>query len=795
MMVSRKRIVGHADLDVGLLNKYCDDKEGGTLLQLTLHGGSGSSEPRITGFILLAAARSQFKKSWSAADDLRVIGCPVPLRDTRHGLEELVAKLQALVHACASTKLSTSLDDIASVALGVSQHVCRLPLYPRSRDLDQHIHKLLSALETSYAFVAAVKHGAKSKETSNHIIALLRQTIECMVFIINYIGPDCDASEPSLVIDMVDAFIERLHLLQVSRWEQKTVADPLLTYRSPKSITDSVHEPFRRLLKRFRARIPDFDASTIPTPCTAGTASDKLREISSALLMPQCRILYLCGPQGSGKTAVASSLVNLLSGQARLMARFFGSRSSSLLILHHLVSQLVAFDTRLARHIGESLQAQPKILMEPFSHQFSALFVAPLRALPAEGPVVILLDGLDQCGADMRRELFHSTLREQLNLIPSFVRFFITTRLSSSELLSDVDIGGAADRKEVTLMDLSYSHEAVMSFLRGRLRDVGDHFWGVDFDPSWPALSDVRELAVRAKRHFLWAVIACDIVDGDDPASRLDQVLRLGQKCSIDDLFTWALNNAVKDEKTGEILKAFQDVFGVLLGAEHVLPRTTFDDIVSSMNPASRISSAAIVQRFPFAFTEVPYKYNHIVRIHPSFGDYLTNPSRCLDPTWRIDRHTYRHAMVIRFLSDLPSQIADYIGVYGVHKWIEMDQDSYIRHACRYWVDYLSGQSLRGDHAVGGLLLRFMLLSFHDWFALMSDSFGSRLKTLKFWLREVSFIATSDWPPHLMSTVIEVLEAYEELDRNLPANMDAGRYRLLPRWKKRCRSFPDLGAA
>jgi len=76
--------------------------------------------------------------------------------------------------------------------------------------------------------------------------------------------------------------------------------------------------------------------------------------------------------------------------------------------------------------------SSPRITESTLSDQFSQLITGPLRSvehsLGSEGPVIIILDALDECGNQTSRYELLSVLEKQLGDLPRFVRIFVTSR-------------------------------------------------------------------------------------------------------------------------------------------------------------------------------------------------------------------------------------------------------------------------------------------------------------------------------------------------------------------------------
>ncbi|KAF9258410.1 hypothetical protein L218DRAFT_974915 [Marasmius fiardii PR-910] len=107
------------------------------------------------------------------------------------------------------------------------------------------------------------------------------------------------------------------------------------------------------------------------------------------------------------------------------------------LFVKTLAYQLASFDSQIARKIADVLERQPKILNHSrLLEQLQTLVLQPLQQctdMHHEGPIVVLIDGLDEC---MQEPGGSSSFRQLLSLLSDpqtfskfpFLRFIIASR-------------------------------------------------------------------------------------------------------------------------------------------------------------------------------------------------------------------------------------------------------------------------------------------------------------------------------------------------------------------------------
>jgi hypothetical protein len=125
------------------------------------------------------------------------------------------------------------------------------------------------------------------------------------------------------------------------------------------------------------------------------------------------QLLWLSGPAGSGKTAIAGSVAESCNIGDILAASFFFSsyapspqRCSKRYLVPTLVYQLLQHDGLeiMEEHVARAIQRDPAIFGKRLKEQFESLILKPLRRvnkqLSGEIPRAIIIDGVDEVKVD-----------------------------------------------------------------------------------------------------------------------------------------------------------------------------------------------------------------------------------------------------------------------------------------------------------------------------------------------------------------------------------------------------------
>jgi hypothetical protein len=81
-------------------------------------------------------------------------------------------------------------------------------------------------------------------------------------------------------------------------------------------------------------------------------------------------------------------------------------------VIRNIAYRLASFDGRISKAVVAAINSLPSIAESPLPLQFNKLIVEPLLRLPPdEAPILIVLDGLDECGNAESRGLDISVCR------------------------------------------------------------------------------------------------------------------------------------------------------------------------------------------------------------------------------------------------------------------------------------------------------------------------------------------------------------------------------------------------
>ncbi|KAF8955807.1 hypothetical protein BDZ97DRAFT_250706 [Flammula alnicola] len=260
----------------------------------------------------------------------------------------------------------------------------------------------------------------------------------------------------------------------------------------------------------------------------------------------ESRIFWMNGPAGVGKTAIAQTVCERLLESGQLGGSFFFSRmvagrNDPRSLFSTISYQLAtAIPDTFGRAIEEKIKADPSILKKNMKLQLEALIIEPLRLLDfATRPVVIVIDGLDEC-------LGETTQAEIVRLLGSIsqhgnlpIKIVLTSRPEPWIRNEFEDLMPSRQIRQMFLKQTSETDEDIRTFLQSRFSEIcssREHRLAMaSVSQPWPADSEVDELVERASGQFIYASTVLKFVSepSNQPTVQLNLVLSVARASKI----------------------------------------------------------------------------------------------------------------------------------------------------------------------------------------------------------------------------------------------------------------------
>ncbi|KAF6751966.1 hypothetical protein DFP72DRAFT_461290 [Ephemerocybe angulata] len=403
---------------------------------------------------------------------------------------------------------------------------------------------------------------------------------------------------------------------------------------------------------------------------------------------PARNIMWVTGPAGTGKTAIAGSIAETCSKRGLLAGAFFFSSFSSDVsrrlkqyLIPTLAYQLVCLPSfqDVAREVALAIRQDPAIFDKRLTDQLEALIIRPLRVwrrTPAESseivPQVIIIDGLDECEAgrphnprrgkaarnnaeeqlkqDHRRkeeaqvEILETLLR--LANEPAFPFRIILFSRPEPAIRRFFSHPTTKIFPEIFL-DNQYDPDSdIALFLRAKFAEI--RLRHPSIPASWPPEDVIKLLVEKASGQFIYVSTVIRFVDGPsrNPQLLLKQVLDSGMHADVkspnplaplDVLYTSIMNRCPDPQLLATWIMVTEDHTPAsfttgLLGWRMVdMPRPAFfwkTFLSSYPGEADSLLEdvSSLLANPPREDLKTSFRF-----YHRSFGEFLSTPQRCID--------------------------------------------------------------------------------------------------------------------------------------------------------------------
>ncbi|KAF7351512.1 WD40 repeat-like protein [Mycena sanguinolenta] len=433
--------------------------------------------------------------------------------------------------------------------------------------------------------------------------------------------------------------------------------------------------------------------------CLAGTQVAILRaindQLSSSAQTP--KILWLFGVAGSGKSTIATSVAEhfrkRVGAFVSLSRKTADATDLARRVLHTIVQNLAASNLHIFEAVRAALDRDPGIVHKDIRTQFETLLYAPLTAAAPDisDPIIIILDGLDEClDHGSRQALISSILPDFLRLPPCF-RFLITSRPNWDIVHSFENAPHPQIMKFPIDVYSDRRMEDVSSYIRHRLMQSSLSCTPEVLD------SIIERLTNTADGLYIWAATACDSIQQACRSGRMLESVLTNRMHGLDSIYTEALKETGMWDGPNP-----PDATAVLSGiilAEAPLTDTALDALLC----LKRGRSAVVLSRLGAV---IQWTEGGIPRLHSSFRDYLLSRLRLSAPSskpknsWFIDNALGNQRLALGCLSVLSAQLcfnicrlkSSYIlnsEVESLDVQIEAHVSPELAYAAKHWTKHL----------------------------------------------------------------------------------------------------------
>ena len=482
--------------------------------------------------------------------------------------------------------------------------------------------------------------------------------------------------------------------------------------------------------------------------CLPGTRESFLREICDVLNNSDedaPRVCLLTGVAGSGKSAVAHSIARLYYEQKRLGSSYcFASTDVANRNPKNLFSTI-------ARDLSDHDPQYKSVLWQAVKddralrtsqspmEQFKKLIIEPSKHIHGIGPLVIVIDALDESGDQASRRQLLRAISEQIaeSALPTNLRFLITAR-PETDILSELTGGPQIVRKQMGDIPQHTVDEDIKRFIHHSL----DKY--TELESYWPNQEWCRLLVHHSQTLFQWASTACNFIGGDGAAGldlreRFEIMVQANNSEGVHPLDKLYRTILEQQFRLAVAQRHFREVMAVILALNEPLSITSLSALF-----LGRLNIRDIIKPLGSLLDGVLDEEKPIRPLHTSFRDFLLDQAR--SSIFHIDIQP-RHSLclgrallacmrnMLRFnICDLKDSRVLNTAIPDLRSRVNKAIPSRLAYSCQYWMDHLQHAECTPD------LLNEVTLFFKDIFP--------------YWLEAISLLSLSS----PLSSILSALE-------------------------------------
>ncbi|KAI0337519.1 WD40 repeat-like protein [Trametopsis cervina] len=432
-------------------------------------------------------------------------------------------------------------------------------------ETDEQLQNLVAAMKRAHEFVHNAEALQKVKMHEASFEKLARATLECVHLIREYVRTDSFAirAMENISGEAKKKFTDQIESFQtlMNKFAQDAIIDTELTVIRTLELMESSNGNVKKLADKSDLNDMMYarGAGCVPEKrCLKGTRRRLLEDIGGKLHgilgdEKSKRILLLTGVAGCGKSAIAHEIAHHFKTIGRLGASFCFNASEQ------AERSLDRFWSTISRGFADVDDGWKHALLGVIEsdremrttksplQQFEEFILKPAQQLKFTGPIVVVIDAIDEVAEKDRDALVDSLIRlaTTTSLHPN-IRFLITSRpelrmVSKLQQLAGVDAIDISTANVERDMSLYVKEKLSMEFPESKREEITD---------QWAPV-----LVARAENLFQWIATACSFIIRMSPKSSPEErFLRLkeGQHSGLHTLYEAVLTQLVDDTVKGD---------------------------------------------------------------------------------------------------------------------------------------------------------------------------------------------------------------------------------------------------
>jgi len=280
-----------------------------------------------------------------------------------------------------------------------------------------------------------------------------------------------------------------------------------------------------------------YDAPKCHPHTRIAVLDDIMQWVSESELARDDFIMWLFGPAGAGKSAIAKKIAEIATEKGLLIGTFFFSRTSPTRntkdrLIATLSYQLAISIPHTRSHIEDVIERDPTIFNKNLQTQIDTLLIKPFQIAPTQvvaSKKLFIIDGLDECNdgqvqvaiLDAISRSFHKHNLPIIFLVVSRPEPDLVASFNGNEPLKCI-------HRRLALDDTYRPDDDIRLFFSDKFEHIRrTHLLRSTILSSWPTRRVLETLVMKASGQFIYAATVIRFVESNrhSPCARLNIIL------------------------------------------------------------------------------------------------------------------------------------------------------------------------------------------------------------------------------------------------------------------------------
>ncbi|TDL20643.1 hypothetical protein BD410DRAFT_871159, partial [Rickenella mellea] len=629
-------------------------------------------------------------------------------------------------------------------------------------DRDDRIQRLYKIMDDVYTNV--IEAESSRIESHTQLIAVMsRQTIECGYFITSYAKNKnfwmrLVKNAISSADTAIDGFQSKFDDLK-KQFHEEAIRSTEITVMHTEILVANILDEVKNLVDLRDLPYANDARFRSDKQCLAGTREEILDEIANWINNTDNlqNIFLLCGAAGTGKSAIAHTIAKRFELLGHLGSSYCFRRSNQANrhpgnLFSTVAVDLAYHSTQIKNALHAVIQSNRSLrTTQDVATQFENFILKPVKDITAAGPIVIVIDALDESGDYQSRSEMLAVLAKEMTGLPPHFRVLLTSRLED-DIHNFFNGNDSVKLKHMNSISVISTDQDIFAYIQFQLSNFnGRHL--AEFDEV-----KCRLLTIQSEHLFQWAYVACGFIKGVDgkagsvPIKRYSLLMdnTLLPHKGLKPLYKLYLDILTQlfDSDDQAVMKHFTSVMGKIITAVEPL---SIDSLCAMQTAAdSSIFKSDIISIVQFmgsllsGVMEVDH-FKYIQPLHTSFSDFLTNKSQSGD--FHVDVSEQHLNMAQACLNVMREELKFNIcklktsyklnkDVCNLNELVLQNISQQLSYSCKFWIYHFYQESFDSN-----LQMNIKIFLYEK---------------LLYWLEVLSVLNKSDQAPKILSLFLKL---------------------------------------